>query len=167
MAIDLGPDGLTLGSTTISDWDDVGGKVIQFVNGTVRTANDDSTSSTPTEVNSIYRTAITPTSTSSKILVQFFGHFATNGSTSGSFGLYVSTDGGSSFSKINAGNGNEAFRNVNSNTNMTSSTVSYIHEPNTTSEVIYTPYFWVLFGSTFRINDNPMGSYMQLWEIGG
>jgi len=32
MAIDLGPDGLTLGSTTVSDWDDVGGG---FDSGTI------------------------------------------------------------------------------------------------------------------------------------
>lgn len=67
MAIDLGPDGLTLGSTTINDWADVGGgKVLQVIQ-----AEDTSQFSTTSSsmVDAGLSASITPASTSNKVLV--------------------------------------------------------------------------------------------------
>ena len=70
MAIDLGPDGLTLGSTTINDWDDVGGgKVLQVV----QTLKQNRFSGTAdlgsfADITGL-NASITPSSSSSKILV--------------------------------------------------------------------------------------------------
>lgn len=66
MAIDLGPDGLTLGSTTINDWADVGGgKVLQVLQNS---SNTQTVISSGSEANMTTQ-AITPSSTSSKILL--------------------------------------------------------------------------------------------------
>ena len=56
MAVDLGPDGLTLGSTTINDWDDVGGgKLLQVQ--TVADSTDATFSGAYINVDSISSTA--------------------------------------------------------------------------------------------------------------
>lgn len=70
MAIDLGPDGLTLGSTTVNDW---AGKILQ-----VKSTQSSSTGSVSLGVGSwttwpSLSVSITPASTSSKILVMFVG----------------------------------------------------------------------------------------------
>jgi len=68
MAVDLGPDGLTLGSTTVNDWADVGGgKVLQVVQHTF--SNQNTNTSSTSFVSTWMTGAITPSSTSSKILV--------------------------------------------------------------------------------------------------
>lgn len=70
MAIDLGPGGLTLGSTTVNDWADVsGGKVLQAVSGRLTTAQTFSNITNDSWQNTGVSLAITPTSSSSKILV--------------------------------------------------------------------------------------------------
>jgi len=66
MAVTLSPSGLTLGSTTVSDWADVGGgKVLQVVN----TSDTTDYSTTSTSFQTATTLSITPSSTSSKILI--------------------------------------------------------------------------------------------------
>lgn len=68
MAIDLGPDGLTLGSTTINDWADASGTVkqIQSTTSTSRVAMSNTGSWVDLSGLSV---SITPSSQSHKILV--------------------------------------------------------------------------------------------------
>lgn len=69
MAIDLGPDGLTLGSTTVNDWADVGGgKILQVV--TAELAKNTATTTTSTSyVDTGLSASITPSATGNKIKV--------------------------------------------------------------------------------------------------
>ena len=144
------------------------GSVLQVVRGSVLTGAVNTTSSTLSEVSSSYRTSITPISSTSRILVQFFGHFMCTASSAMKIELRVSTDGGSSFSSIQSGNGEETFRNASSGTLWTTSTLTVLHSPNTTSACIYSIFFASWIGSqTVRINDNPMGSNFILTEIAG
>lgn len=79
MAIDLGPDGLTLGSTTVSDWDDVGGgKLLQIARVESSTAlsssnNIPNDTSVPTSSEGIQMLSLsfTPTSASSDLYLFF------------------------------------------------------------------------------------------------
>lgn len=80
MAIDLGPDGLTLGSTTVNDWADVGGGKVAQVVTAVDSTTTAVTSGSDVTVHSI---TITPSSTSSKVLIlaSYTGFIGGAGST--------------------------------------------------------------------------------------
>jgi hypothetical protein len=92
MAIDLGPDGLTLGSTTINDWDDVGGgKLLQIARVESSTAlsssnNIPADTSTPTSSEGVQMLSLsfTPTSASSDLYLFFtlYGDEDTNAADS-------------------------------------------------------------------------------------
>lgn len=137
MAIDLGPDGLTLGSTTINDWDDVGGgKLLQMQ--TVTKTDYFSTSSTSyTNVTGL-AVSITPSSTSSKILVLASVTFAGGYSALGQIRMTVNNSaihiGDSSGSRTQA---SAAAQNYQNEGNLPSSGISFVHSPSSTSTQTY------------------------------
>lgn len=156
-----------LGTSQLADANMAPGSVIQVVSSTVRTATSDTTSRSPIEIDTDYRVTITPLSTSSKILVMFFGHFVPNAGAFLALAFYRSIGGGA-YSKVNPGNGDEAFRNPDTAGLFVQSTLMYLDSPATTSACIYTPYFWNSNNSTnVRVNDNPMGSFTLAMEIAG
>jgi len=141
------------------------GKVLQVVKSTVTTSTIETTSSTPSEISSDMRVTLTPSSTSSKILIQFFFTFLVGNTTSAGIGIYRSINGGA-YSKVSDGNGNEAFRQRLTDGYQVSTTLINYDAPSTTSQVIYTPYFWRQSGSsTVRVNDNGMGSFTLATEV--
>jgi hypothetical protein len=143
------------------------GNVLQVVTSAVRTAVSDTTSGTPAEISTDYRVTITPTSASNKILVMFFGHFVPSSTAYMALAFYRSIGGGA-YSKVNTGNGNEAFRNPTATNLFIQSTLMHLDSPSTTSACIYTPYFWNSVNAVnCRVNDNPMGSFTLAMEIAG
>ncbi|MDA8860418.1 hypothetical protein N9I36_00470 [Planktomarina temperata] len=143
------------------------GTVLQVVKSSVITTQFSINSTNHTEINTGFRVAITPKSTSSTIIWMMCGHFVTAASVKGSFEIRRSIGSGG-FNNIQAGNGQEAFRNRSSTTVQRQGTVMYYDDPNTTSDVIYTPYFWRESGTDpFIINDNGMGSFCMALEIAG
>ena len=143
------------------------GHIIQTVKSSISDAVNSTTSATPAEINSIYRVAITPTSTSSTILWMMNAHLNVGAATFGSFAVYRSINGGA-YASINVDNGREAFRQRGGETDQRQTTIMYYDTPNTTNEVIYTPYWWRHSGgSSFYTNDNGMGSFCMAFEIAG
>lgn len=137
MAIDLGPDGLTLGSTTVSDWDDVGGgKVLQMQ--TVTKTDYFSTSSTSfTDVTGL-SVSITPSSTSNKILV-LASVTSSGGATSlGQIRMTVNGSaihvGDASGSRTQA---SAAAYNYGIEALLPSNGISFVHSPSSTSAQTY------------------------------
>jgi hypothetical protein len=95
----------------------------------------------------------------------FFGHFVPSSGAEMALAFYRSIGGGS-YSKVNSGNGNEAFRNATATGLFIQSTLMHLDSPSTTSSCIYTPYFWNSANSNnVRVNDNGMGSFMIAMEI--
>lgn len=154
--------GITIPSSSLPS-----GTVLQVVRSTVRTASSSTSSNTASEISTDYRVTITPKSTASKILVQFFAHIAVPASCYGSFLFYRSVAGGA-FANINSGNGREVYRNPSGSSEFNSATLMVWDEPNTTSELIYTPYYWNQANNgPIYVNDNGMGSFMVVMEIAG
>ncbi len=125
MAIDLGPDGLTLGSTTVNDWADVGGgKVLQVVNTSITT--DYTTTSTSFQTGPSL--SITPSSTSSKILVI----------ASGSMGSTAGPQEAALFRNSTNIGAYQAFQpDANWNASSVTGSWSKLDSPSTTSSVTY------------------------------
>ena len=143
------------------------GHIVQTVKSSISVVSNSTTTTTPAEINSVYRVAITPTSTSSTILWMMNAHLNVGAATFGSFAVYRSINGGA-FTSINVGNGREAFRQRGAETDQRQTTIMYYDTPNTTNEVIYTPYwFRHSGGSSFYTNDNGMGSFCMAFEIAG
>ena len=143
------------------------GHIIQTVKTSISDVSNTTNSSTPAEINSVYRVAITPTSTSSTILWMMNAHLNVGTATFGSFAVYRSINGGA-YASINVDNGREAFRQRGGETDQRQTTIMYYDTPNTTNEVIYTPYWWRHSGgSSFYTNDNGMGSFCMAFEIAG
>ena len=115
------------------------GHIIQTVKTSISDVVNTTNSSTPAEINSVYRVAITPTSTSSTILWMMNAHLNVGTATFGSFAVYRSINGGA-YASINVDNGREAFRQRGGETDQRQTTIMYYDTPNTTNEVIYTPY---------------------------
>ena len=144
------------------------GTVLQVVKSPVSDTQITTSSATHNEISTGFRVAITPKSTSSTIIWMMCAHFITGTSSKGSFEIRRSING-SAYSSIQLGNGDEAFRNRATGwADPKQSTVMYYDEPNTTSQVIYTPYFWMQSGSGyFQLNDNGIGSFCMALEIAG
>tara|TARA_R100001510_G_scaffold47254_1_gene44490 strand:+ start:4025 stop:4873 length:849 start_codon:yes stop_codon:yes gene_type:complete len=143
------------------------GHIIQTVKSSISDVSNSTTTTTPAEINSVYRVAITPTSTSSTILWMMNAHLNVGPATFGSFAVYRSINGGA-YTSINVDNGREAFRQRGAETDQRQTTIMYYDTPSTTNEVIYTPYwFRHSGGSTFYTNDNGMGSFCMAFEIAG
>ena len=113
MAIDLGPDGLTLGSTTVSDWDDVGGTrvLLQSTDITSSTASITIGSSIITSTYRIYHFVGTEFRHSIDNNHWDFQVSANNGSsfiTSGYYNQVMAVTGGSVSVVINESNNSSA-----------------------------------------------------------
>ena len=169
MAIDLGPDGLTLSSTTINDWDDVGGgKVLQVVQAIK--SNETSTSST-SFVDTGLSKSITPTSSSSKIMITL--DMPTRSNNMGvSLLVRYSTDGGSTYSDVSiAGSTNNwghaaGYTAGGSTANWSHLTKNFIHSPSTASTITYkVQYKGVGSGSNCIICDSSDAAILTLMEI--
>ena len=162
MAI-IKPNNNTLSSITALPAAITTGKVLQVVSSSVTTSSIESTSTTPVEISSSMRVTITPASTSSKFLIQFFSTVKSVAGENMAYAIYSSV-GGASYSKVNDGSSTEAFRQRNSNHDQVSTTMQCFNSPNTTSEIIYTPYFWCPSTGSLMINDNGMGSFLLVTE---
>ena len=140
------------------------GKLLQVVKSTVTTSATETTSTTAVEIDSDLRCTLTPASTSSKFMVQFFTTVKCYATENMAFGIYRKIGSGS-FAKVNDGAGTEAFRQRNSEIMQLSTTLLVYDHPNTTDAVIYTPYFWCPSTGTVTINDNGMGSFTLATEV--
>jgi len=153
MAVDLGPDGLTLGSTTINDWADVGGgKVLQVVQAFRSSYSSFSTNSTWTDISGL-SVSITPSSTSSKILVM----------------TYVSLGGGDDIAFRITRNGTAiGIANAQSNRlragfggytrdsfELQNANCQYLDSPSTTSAITYKTQIFRNGGGTTYLNCDP------------
>ena len=141
-----------------------GGKVLQVVKSDVKTAQSETTSTTAVEINSDLRCTLTPASTSSKFMVQFFVTIRAAAGENMAIAIYRKIGSGS-FAKVSDGVCTEAFRQRNSDHLQLSTSLMVYDHPNTTDSVIYTPYWWCPSSGTVRINDNGMGSFTLVSEV--
>lgn len=139
------------------------GTVLQLTNSSTTTSYVSTTSNTPSEVSSSLRVTITPSSASNKILVQYILNPVSASSSTCGCAIYRSINGGA-YSKVQSGNGNEAYRNAGGSTIWSNLTMTFLDSPATTSTCIYTLYFWTSSG-TFGINDNGNGTFGLAMEI--
>jgi len=140
------------------------GKVLQVVKSTVTTSQEETTSTTATEVDTDLRCTLTPASSSSKFMVQFFTTIRCATGENMAIAIYRKIGSGS-FAKVSDGVCTEAFRQRNSDHLQLSTSLMVYDHPNTTDEVIYTPYWWCPSTGTVRINDNGMGSFTLATEV--
>jgi len=162
VAVATGSDGQVLtstgaGSPPVFEASAVGGKVLQVIQGSNSTQTD-TTSATATD---IVTTAITPSSTSSKIL--FVAH---------ANGLYSSTNGAFGRVEVVHSSGttqvaNSAPSGSNSTVSVGSASISYLDSPLSTSAITYKIQFKCPYtpGGVVRINDGTSMSTITLMEI--
>ena len=145
-----------------------GGKVLQYVYDSDNTEYDVNTGTTYTAMHGgSLQVAITPAATSSKILIMFnWGAISSYLSSCLGFGKIMYNTGGGSFQNVtpvgstNTGQGANTHFAINlensSHAVMGGLCYSCIHHPNTTSQVIYRPYFKTEgSGGHIYINRNP------------
>ena len=157
----------TITEKTAGNGVQIPGHVVQVVQGFDNTQAN-TNNSTDTEALTGLRTSITPTSTSSKILVTISYHVVTTTNSShATVFLKRSTDGGSSFSNLSnylQGTGNETHRNAFSVSYFGQHTQVILDSPATTSTCTYS-IFVRTNGSNIRLNDNGAGTRIILQEI--
>lgn len=156
MAIDLGPDGLTLGSTTVNGWADVGGGKVLQVKQAVQTGRVTLTASSYTTVSGLSIT-ITPSSASSKILIMV----NIEGSGTDRYQAFRLYRGGTAIG-IGAANASEERMTFSMDTNNSSpndnyvnhnASMTYLDSPATTSSQTYTLRFRRTHGTgTYYLN---------------
>ena len=145
-----------------------GGKVLQYVYDSDNTEYAVNTGTTYTAMHGgSLQVAITPAATSSKILIMFnWGSISSYQSSCLGFGKVMYNTGGGSFQNVtpvgstNTGQGANTHFAINlensSHAVMGGLCYSCIHHPNTTSQVIYRPYFKTEGGGGhIYINRNP------------
>ena len=145
-----------------------GGKVLQYVYDSDNTEYDVNTGTTYTAMHGgSLQVAITPAATSSKILIMFnWGSISSYQSSCLGFGKVMYNTGGGSFQNVtpvgstNTGQGGNTHFAINLENSrhavMGGLCYSCIHHPNTTSQVIYRPYFKTEgSGGHIYINRNP------------
>ena len=145
-----------------------GGKVLQYVYDSDNTEYDVNTGTTYTAMHGgSLQVNITPSATSSKILIMFnWGAISSYQSSCLGFGKIMYNTGGGSFQNVtpvgstNTGQGGNTHFAINlensSHAVMGGLCYSCIHHPNTTSQVIYRPYFKTEgSGGHIYINRNP------------
>ena len=140
------------------------GKTLQVVKSTVTTSQEETTSTTATEIDTDLRCTLTPASSSSKFMVQFFTTIRCSAGENMAIGIYRQIGSGS-FAKVSDGAGTEAFRQRNSDHLQLSTTFLVYDHPNTTDAVIYSQYWWCPSTGTVRIKDNGMGSFTLVTEV--
>ena len=144
----------TKGSGQNPAWETAsGGKVLQYVSTNDNTQYGVNTGTTP---NAVQGTAadltITPSSTSSRILVTYhWGAIHSHESSSLGYGVIRYNVGGGGFGDVTplgvtnvAGSSKHHFKITLEASSYMARPITYgfIHHPNTTSAVIYRPYFW-------------------------
>ena len=145
-----------------------GGKVLNYVSASDNTEIGSNVGTTYTALHgSNLQLSITPSATSSRILVMFnWGALASYQSSCLGFGKIMYNTGGGSFQNVtpvgstNTGQGANTHFAINlensSHAVMGGLCYSCIHHPNTTSQVIYRPYFKTEgSGGHIYINRNP------------
>ena len=131
----------------------VSGKLKQFVTISDNTEYATNTATTPTAVqSSAADLTITPSSASSRILVCYnWGAIHTSGSSCLGYGVIRFKVGAGSFgdvppvgANVVAGSSNMHFKVTLESANYMARPITYgfIHHPNTTSAVVYRPFFW-------------------------
>jgi hypothetical protein len=162
MAVDLGPDGLTLGSTTINDWADVGGGKIAQVKMGSRTSV---LAISNTSWNNICSIAITPSSTSSKIMIN--AHTNWGGGDDVTFRIYCSDGrligvGDSNGSRTRctfAGGARNSYE-------MANGSGTWLDSPSTTSSRTYYLQVHRTGGGTCYVNRGPFDEDQSHQEVG-
>ena len=144
------------GSETITT-----GKVLQVQN---RFQNNDESTSSTSPVASVFSHTITPSATSSKILIQVNGGRASfgGGEAEGTYWLYHSIGGGG-FSEIVRGK--QSDNNISGGFSKTTFSFSYLHSANTTSTVEYKIYYRTN-ANTYYLNSASSSVMFTLMEIG-
>ncbi len=140
-----------------------GGKILQVVQGTATSSSTTSTSFTSTGLSA----SITPSSTSSKILIIVtLVQFAV--STPNKNGTSTIFRGGTNLAPTGSGIHKSFATNYNSGGGSLANnqTYSYLDSPSTTSATTYTVNFAVDSGATITMGINSTTSYIQLLEIG-
>jgi hypothetical protein len=133
------------------------GSVLQVVQATLN--SDQSTTSTSYSSTGL-AASITPTSSSSKILVMLSACAGKNGSSGGAIQVWR---GGSSICLVSE---NIGFDSTSNNTNQPMVVIHYLDSPATTSSTTYTIYFKAnTSGQTFKFGVNSSVSTLTLMEI--
>jgi hypothetical protein len=143
--------------TVLTDTSPKAGNVIQVVNATL--TSDQSTTSTSYSSTGL-AASITPTSSSSKILVMLSACGGKNGSSGGSVQIWR---GGSSICQVGD---NLGYDSTSNNTNQPMIVQNYLDSPATTSSTTYTIYFKSnSSGQTFKFGVSSSVSSLTLLEI--
>ena len=137
-----------------------GGKVLQVVQGTYATQTS-TTSTSP--VTSNLSASITPSSTSSKILLSAtVNSFYTTSSPAGGY-LYIYRDG----SNIISGSEQAAMTYNGGGSIIDTIGLNYLDSPSSTSSLTYQIYFSKQSGGTTTVHDSGNPSFIILMEIEG
>jgi hypothetical protein len=157
------PDGA--GEILLSDGDGSSltgvGKVLQVVTNSTTTRTQ--TASTSYVDATDYTCTITPSSTSSKILIQVDAQLGGSGTNNVKMLVMYTPSGGSGTHIADTETGINRIGGVDY-----FSCISYLHSPSTTSEIVYQVRIANTSGSGACINQiSPMRSFITLWEIAG
>ena len=148
-----------------------GGKVLQTIISDVHTARESTTSTTKAQVDTDWSATITPSATSSKVLIQC--NFESNlGGTEKSYHMTIYRDSTDLDPSVGSSwpHGLWMEYSVTNGGQWLFHSFTWLDSPNTTSAVVYKPYWWVesggswLLGGTNNTTDN--ASRIYLWEIG-
>lgn len=137
------------------------GKVLQVQN---RFQNNDESTSSTSPVASVFSHTITPSATSSKVLIQVSGGRTSygGGEAEGTYWLYHSVGGGA-FSEVVRGKQSDNAQG--GGFSKTTFSFSYLHSVNTTSTVEYKIYYRT-HANTFYLNSASSAVMFTLMEIG-
>ncbi len=149
-----------------------GGKVLQTIISDVHTARESTTSTTKAEVDANWSATITPSATSSKVLRQCcFESNLGHGSGGKSYHMTIYRDSTDLDPSVGSSWPHGLWMEYSfTGTQWLFHNFTWLDSPNTTSAVVYKPYWWVesggswLLGGTNNTTDN--ASRIYLWEIG-
>ena len=129
-----------------------GGKVLQVIAGTIRGESFSSTSASWVDVTSVNAT-ITPSSTSSKVLVMMHAQMGNGTNSYGSLVRVVTSTSTETFTGTSLGSRQSAWAGMGSMGTGSSvdSSQSFIHAPSTTSSITYKMQVYCESGGTARI----------------
>ena len=158
MAVSLTPSGLTLGSTTIDDWDNVGGGYIKQIQGTTQTAESDATLNQAWGDLSGISVSITPESSSNKIFLIAMISISYNNNGSLRF-----TRNGTPIAVGNSAGSRQQTTTSEANvvTNGITYTLVHLDEPGTTIAITYKVQAWAYesYGLNYAHQNNQNYNY--------
>jgi len=150
------------GSTTLASAADNEGKILQVVGGTFTT---DTSTSSESFTDSNFNVSITPSATSSKLLINFSiaNAYVNSGNKDMLLSLYSEIGGASANNIIN-------FAQIRNDVSTGGGGMSYLYSPNTTSAVVLSIYFRRSTGGSgtvyFHNSNNNATDSMTVMEIG-